>query len=288
MRSGEVSWYECMRRAWFEVADLQYKHVCPVVIAGDITHKSGDINHKEPAELTSFIIRMFSNGTIIACAGNHDLPNHNYEEIQKSILWTLVEAKKIQLIEPNKSIEINNTRFHGFPWGTELKPLDNPHDMLIEVAICHHFVWTKDTGYEGAPEDCRLKAVKEKLKGYDVALFGDNHKFLFRPSDEEVTILNPGTFMRRTTHDLDHKPCVGLLHSDGTVTIHYLDTSKDVYLNRDEMQQRKKDKANFSDFVEGLTNIGDSEFDFPRAVKYFLDNNQVKSETKKEIIRMLQ
>lgn len=285
MRSGEPDWYEVMYRSWQEIKFLQSQYMCPVIIAGDITHK-----WNEPAELISFIIRMFSNVEVYACAGNHDLPNHSHDEIQRSALWTVFESKKIKLLS-NEPLELDFIRLHGFPWGTKLEPLidrmDKKNDMLLDVAICHHFVWTKDTGYEGAPEDCRLKNIKEKLKGYDVALLGDNHHTVFRPSNDEVTIFNPGTLMRRTAHDLDHKPCVGLLHANGEIKVHYLDTSKDIYLNKDEMAKMKKDKANFSDFVDGLTNLGDSEFDFPSAIKAFLQRTDISDATRKQVIKMM-
>jgi Calcineurin-like phosphoesterase len=282
MRSGELDWYFSMKDAWHEVKQLCHQHKAPVIIAGDITHK-----WNEPAQLISFIIRLFSNIDVYACVGNHDLPNHSHEEIQRSALWTVFEAGKIKLLD-KEPLEIGGLRLRGFPWGHSVSPLINRHSLLLELAICHEFIWTKETGYPGAPESGRLKAFRERVKGYDIALVGDNHQNIFSPSDTECTILNPGTFMRRRADDLPHNPCVGLLHSDGTVKLHYLDTSKDIYLNKDEMEKAKKEKADFSDFVDGLTSLGDSEFDFPTAVKHFLDKNDISKDTKKQVIRMLE
>lgn len=176
-------------------------------------------------------------------AGNHDLPHHNYRDIKKSAYWTLCEAGKIINVEPDNVIHLESSgchiRLHGFPWGFPAKPLENPHSMYLDIALVHDFIWTKDTGYPGAPPDKRLKPFRRRLSGYDTVVMGDNHKSVFWNLDKRAnseTLFNPGSFMRRNADQIEHKPCVGLIFSDGSIDPVYLDTSEDKITKADKSQ----------------------------------------------------
>jgi hypothetical protein len=45
---------------------------------------------------------------------------------------------------------------------------------------------------------------------------------------------NNGTFFRRKSDEVHYRPWVGLLRSDGTIDPHYLDTSKDKFVDAED------------------------------------------------------
>lgn len=177
---------------------------------------------------------------------------------------------------------------HAFPYGSEVKPLKKNRDLPIEVAVIHDYIWTKETGYEGALEEKRLKAWGARLKGYDIALFGDNHKsILSRVND--CTVINPGSFMRRKMDEREYRPCVGLIYNTkekDNVQRHYLDHSGDIFLEEEQVIKAMSGIGTES-FLEELSGLSDAAIDFGDAVKRILDRKKVSDTVKKIILSLV-
>lgn len=223
-RSYEKDWYGVMDGYIGQLNALQAKHnYPPVLCAGDVFDKP-----TAPPQLVNFLLHRLPQ--MYAVPGQHDLPFHVYKDLDKSSFQTLVHADRIKLLEPGKPWEVGGMRLHGFPFGFEVTPLKKPHSLCLEIAVVHSYIWTAGSSYPGAPKSARLGAWRKKLKGYDVAVFGDNHKGFLTPGDHpgDLSILNCGSFMRRKADEVGYKPAVGLIHADGSVTPHYLDTKQDV------------------------------------------------------------
>jgi len=231
-----------------------------------------------------------------AVPGNHDLPHHSYTDIRRTSFWTLVEAGKAVSLEPGKPVEVqgnNPIRLWGFPCGYGAEPLRKTHDLLLEIAVIHSYIWTQETCYPGAPSEYRLKAYRKSLAGYDVAVFGDNHQTILRQGiftegkPPVGTIINPGTFLRRKADEINHKPMVGILYSDGHVKPHYLDVSADKFLPVKE-KAKLASAANFRGFIDSLASLGDAALDFSGEVKRVIQKENPPKEVEKIILRALE
>lgn len=271
-------WYRDMARYLKQLKRLADHHQVPIIAAGDIFH-----HWNEPAELISFAIKHCPK--VFAVAGQHDLPYHNLSDIKKSAYWTLVEAGVITNLEYGKPYHFEDLSLYGFPFGTEIIPCSEPHSLTIEVAVIHSFIWTQRTGYPGAPKEQRLRSYLDKLKGYDVALFGDNHQTIKFTTKAGLTVFNPGTFIRRRRDEISHRPCVGLLLSDRSVKIHHLDTSKDRFSEEKEAVQSTIDT---SGLLDELKDLESKPLDFKEACLRACDNRQVKPGVRKCVVEALE
>lgn len=259
----------------------------PTIIAGDVFDKPNS-----SPELINFALRNLPDNCY-AISGQHDQPLHSYEDLEKSAYWTLVEAKKIKDLNFATSginpIEIGNhsgvpLRLHGFPFGFKVKPLENPLDLFIEIAVVHDLIWTKQTDFENAPELNRLRYFLPLLQGYDVAVFGDNHKgFLYKSWEAKVNIFNCGGFIRRKSDEIDYKPMVGLLYQDGTVIPHCLDTSKDKFVDGKETITNSRNSLDTERFMNELSKLCDTSINFAEKMKRVMEKEGV-SEAVKTII----
>jgi hypothetical protein len=104
------------------------------------------------------------------------------------------------------------------------------------------------------------------LKGYDAAVFGDNH-IGFITFIDECEIINCGTFFIRKSDEVAYRPQVGLLYNDGSISAHYLDVSKDVYLL--DPVKKKEDLETGRDakeFLEELRSLGSDAISFREAL----------------------
>ena len=281
-RSSEPDWYEAMGRPLAELRGLQKQHGCPVICAGDVFDR-----WNSPPELINFAIKHVPK--MYAIPGQHDLPHHRLEDIKRSAYWTLVEAGVIREIPPHRFTVINQDELVlcGFPWGIDVakrtQKLSNREPLY--VAVIHQYVWKLGSSYLDAPKGAHLSRFEKQLEGYDVAVFGDNHKG-FMAGTPNCTVFNCGTFMRRKADEINYKPQVGLLHADGTVEPYHLDTS------RDKIEVIEKTTANdeldITAFLEELNGLGGDSLDFETAIKRYVEKHGVTKPVREVIQQALE
>ena len=269
-RSTEPDWFAAMLRPLEEIGALAERHDAPVLYAGDIFDR-----WNSSPEVINFAIKHLPRGH--AVPGQHDLPNHNYDDIKRSAYWTLVEAGRLVNLEPGVGTNVAGVCVYGWPWGFGIgPPTEPPEPGRLRVAVCHAFIYTPATGYPGAPPASRITAFKERLAGYDVAAFGDNHKGFIKTIRDGPTVINCGGLMCRKVDEVSYEPGVGLLLADGTVERHLLDCSEDMFIDITEAAELVERALDMTEFVSGLRGLGASDaLDFVEALKRFLDGNNI-------------
>ncbi len=278
---ADADWYGVQQDYLQQIDRLARSHSCAVIIAGDIFDRPSS-----PSELVNLALTYLPD--CYAVPGQHDMVNHSWADIRKSSFYTLVKARKIVMLQPGQPIEVGAgtpMMVWGFPWGFPIKPPERRYDMHLNVAMCHAYLWTKTTGYLGAPKESRLANVGGRLKGFDVAIIGDNHQH-FHAKSGDCTVWNNGTLIRRKADEIPYKPCVGLLHADGTITRHYLDTSRDKFLDRDTLPS-KVNTIDFEHFLDELTNLSDSAANFTHEVERLLEQERMPQDVKRLILKIL-
>jgi DNA repair exonuclease SbcCD nuclease subunit len=279
-RAKEPSWYRAMARPLVEITKLQERYNnCPVLCAGDIFH-----HWKSPPELINFA--MASINRWIAIPGQHDIPFHNPYNLEKSAFWTLVEADRISvagLKEQSEEIKYSTCiTVDGFAWGVKVSEPYAPCNL--NIALVHKYVSVGSrTEYQGAPKEVRIHV--NDYEGYTVVIFGDNH-IAWDFKEGNTTFWNCGSLMRRNSDQINHKPRVGLIHPDGTVTSHYLDISQDVFTPVEE--PKRAEIEGLSDFLSALTNLERSDPDFPAAIRQVLKEKSVSPEVEQILLKAIE
>lgn len=264
LRQKEPDWYLAMERAWAAVGKADEDYCCPdglneghFVYPGDI-FDDGWRPHRCPPELINFARRVLPHG--YAIPGQHDLPHHRLDDIEKSAYYSLNRMSGIYNLKPGQPERIEVDKggrpiwLFGFPWGVEVQHPDLITDKYVDpcfadddfdygkdplkVAVIHAMCWTDDTGYVGAKGYDYIDSWRKRLHGYDVAIFGDNHKG-FVDDSKKPFIINNGTFMVRRRGEEEYPPHMGLVYRDGSVKRVPLDTSGDVY----DLSVTQKDEA---------------------------------------------
>jgi len=180
----------------------------------------------------------------------------------------------------------------SFPWGKEIEPFDEELPLSsssvnwIKVALVHQYIWTEGNSYPGAPQESHLLFLRSKLKEYDVAVFGNNHQPINSMASDCV-VFNCGCLIPRKSDERNHKPRVGLLHSDGSVSSHYLDTSEDKWIDVEEATEEKTD-VELQKFLSELKGLGVSTLDFREALNHYLNDHSVKEEVAQVLLEELE
>lgn len=286
LRSTEKDWYACMRRYLRELERVALTYDAPILVAGDV------FDHwNAPAELINFALDHMP--TCYAIPGQHDLPFHNYDSIKRSAYWTLVRAGRITDLAPGMEYTISNMAcdevvVHPFPWKFPLGP-NRSKRAALHLALCHAYVYSsKRNSYQNVSTSEHSHSRRLELSGFDVAVFGDNHKgFLERGS---TLIYNCGTAMRRHSDDLDFEPRFGLLMTSGDVDTCRIDTSEDVYLDRTASKTLEQISGEVSQFVEnlGAADAVDGRTDFVQAVHDIMRHTHLGDRVKHILLEVLE
>ncbi len=269
-RSGEADWYEAMARPLKQLRDLKEVCQCPVVIAGDIFDK-----WNPPVELVNFALEHLP--PCYAVPGQHDLPQHVYNHRNKSAYGVLVKSGVITDLPVGLPVRAGDCFLHGFPWGSKI--VERPKDLggLLHIAVCHKYIWAGTHKYHEADVKSTASHIPA-LQSYDVALFGDNHKG-FVLDKGSTTIVNCGTFMRRTSPESSYQPFATLVYRDGSVVRHPLLTKDDCFRKNPELEKVVTD-LDIDAFVKELNEMGDTALNFSDELKRFIDEHELNDRTK--------
>ena len=245
--------------ALLEIRRLQALYHCPVLVAGDIYH------HWKPSPFLLSWTMDWLPDNIQCIPGNHDLPQHNPELFYKCGLEVLLQAEKIKVL---------STDMKG-----HLQLTDRDPDLTI--MMLHQMTWTTKVPWKGCQADSAHKVLKDHPK-FDLILTGDNHK-PFVVEHKGRLLVNPGSLMRMTADQIDHKPRVYLWHAESNeVTPEFLPIAGGV-ISREHIKRVEERDERMEAFVSKLGEQSEIGLSFEDNLKRFLDENNVNEITEKII-----
>lgn len=226
-------------------------------------------NWNEPPELINFLIEHMPH--VYAVPGNHDLPNHQIEDLHRSAFWTLVQAGKITQL-PNDRWNLFAERHlavYGYPYGSPVtkQPEDSAHPGAVRLAVVHANVWSSQvSAYPGVSQQEHIDHYHFLMKdNFDAVLFGDNHVSQWGIKSTDFHWCNPGPIFRRTTKEKNQTPAVAELFSDGHFEFREIPGNGDRW--RDEPNTPEATEIDVRRLTELLTRLGDSGVDYLRALQ---------------------
>jgi hypothetical protein len=271
-RSVEDDWMAVQRRGLKFLDGLCFDWEAPLIIAGDIFDKPN-----VPASVVNLAIEHLPE-EVYAIPGQHDLPFHNSQDIKDTSYGTLELSDRIRTLSPvNARALKNDWRALGYGWEVPI----SKHKKFKNVtgckwlAVCHSYIWEKfNTSYQGAPASKHLIKYLPPLKGFNAAVFGDNHKgFIAQPNNKEPWIMNCGTFFRRNIDEITYIPRVGLLLTSGEIQQVHTNCGNDKFLQVSDALEALDKLMDAGDFLRELKSIGGSLIDFKEAVMRFCEKN---------------
>jgi len=281
-----------------QLETIAASHVgAPIICAGDI-FDDGWRPYRCPPELINFAIEHFP--LMYAVPGQHDLPNHRYDDLQRSAYYTLCEAGTINNLEPGVSTEIygpgqrrqappsmRNITATGFPWGFDITPAEERFSKhQVNLAVIHKYIWRPGHCYSGAPSEAAFGCFDTQLRGYNAAVIGDNHSPWLWNHRSPCYTLNCGTFIRRKADEIKYRPGVGLLNADGSIVRYPLDTSGDRWA--DPVTQAATEAIDLTDFVRELGAMADQGVSFEGAVFEYFKTHKVDDAVKQLVLKAVQ
>lgn len=250
---------------------------CPILVAGDIFHYW----KASPYLINKCLKRLPSNMWCIA--GNHDLPHHNINQLQRSALETLVRAHRIKLIDEcymhNQGSQLYY--IYGYHYGIDPKSVKRTNG-IIKIALIHRLVTKdKDNLWRQTSADS-AKSLITTLKGYDLIVTGDNHKS-FTVQIQQTLLVNPGSFTRQTAAQMEHKPCFYIWDStNGDVEKVVLPYDKKAISDQHLKHEKERNKR-MESFVQQLNDDYEIGLSFEKNLEVYFEHNKESQFVKKMV-----
>ncbi len=257
------NFFETQLRKLKWLRELQNKHGCPVLCSGDVFDRSNPSHFL----VDQAIINLPKHFYFIA--GQHDLPQNTMKLFPRSPLRILSRTEgKFHLTPVYFSFDSFNIA--GFDWGEEATTPFNADLVkdLKKVAVRHVLTWHKEKPFP----DCKTsnaRSLLKKMSDFDLILTGDNHK-AFVVEKEGRLLVNPGSFTRIRSDQIDFKPRVYLWYSDdNSIERIYVPINKQA-VSRSHLENSEAKDKRIQDFVSRLNQQTEIGLSFVDNMKRFL------------------
>lgn len=200
----DENWMETQRNVLNQIFEIAKAKECDVFAVGDIFHSNSDTNFECINMVQDFADRLERECDSLLCiiAGNHDLPYHSSENLNKSAIGVLFNSQSI--------IPIN--KYYQGKYSLSASNFDEEDNHDAEIVFKHTLTLPeKNSMIESeTPETLVKKFPKAKW-----IFTGDYHK-AFDVKIGSCHVINPGCIIRQVS-DFKNYQC----------GVYYIDTEKE-------------------------------------------------------------
>jgi len=196
---------------------------CPLILNGDIFHRA--VSSIDLVNLVLAVFLEYKDVKVIAIPGNHDLPYHTLENIDRSAYGIL---EKAGVLKPHPD---------AFPFGCDNAESVAGHELIV----IHRLVLEKDPGFYMGSDCMSAHKVLETYPDAKWILTGDNHESFIVKSGGG-TLLNPGSMLRQTAAQIDKVPCIYFVDTEkDTVEKIFVPDPPEMVVNDYLLEEKKRD-----------------------------------------------
>lgn len=244
------------------IAEIADEHNIPLFFAGDMFDKWDTRVH-----IMSEIMQLLSDVRIYACSGNHDLPYHNSDLFDLCALKT-IKVMDIHSKNINKNIEYD-INFHN-----------------RNIKLLHQMTYIGNPPWPGCNAHT-ADVLFKKFKEYDLIVTGDNHKPFVVNKDGRL-LVNPGSLMRMSADQIDHKPRVYLWYAESNTVEEIFIPIEEGVISREHIINRENTERRIESFISSMSkNKSGSSISFDENIAHYLHDNRINKKTKQIVMECL-
>ena len=266
------------------VKHLQKTHYCPVIHAGDL------FNHWRPSPYLLGKAIEHLPDEFYTIYGNHDLPQHNFEERSKSGIHVLERAGQLSVL--GKSVEYfefpvgarKMSVIEGVHWG--YTPVGIEGDFHRKILVYHIMTYQGKKPWPGIT-DPRAGGILRKYPEYDLILTGHNHK-AFVETCQSRLLVNPGSLTRQDADQIDFQPRVYLYYADTNTCEPCFLPCKSNAVNRSHIDRSSERDDRIDAFISKLGGNYDAGLDFGANLERFFKTNNIDKEVEQKVYKAIE
>lgn len=273
-------YWQAQEKKFFTLLELARQN-SPLVVAGDFFHKA-----RPPIPLIRWVIDALIHYDVvpIVIPGQHDMPYHSLNRLDDSGLGILQAAGLVNiLIHPSEPYFYEQYALFGCPFGKNpSSEIEGDISNFTKVLIWHHLVIRKGEELWPGQKATIAGQVLRRLRQYDLVITGDNHQ-TFIETTRKRRHINPGSMMRMSIDQVDHKPCVYDVEQNKFI---YLPIDDDVFDMTQSVSKAERE-ARIASFIEHLQTGYEVGVSFERNLEIFLAHNSVSDSVQTLVRRCL-
>jgi predicted phosphodiesterase len=247
------------------IFDLQAEYNCPVIHAGDLFH------HWKPSPWLLSKAAQFIPKNFITVYGQHDLPQHNMDLVDKCGVWNLMINGKLSILQQGH-------------WGWSPKGGKGIIMENREILVWHHLTYLKPP-YPGA-EGGMAEGILRKYPQFDLIVTGDCHQS-FTIEYQGRRLVNPGNLTRQVADQIDFQPAVYLWYAeDNSVKRIPLPIQSGV-ISREHIDIKEKRNERIDAFVSKLNDDYQTDISFEKNLERFFESNTIKESVKNIVFKAI-
>jgi DNA repair exonuclease SbcCD nuclease subunit len=264
---------EAMKNKFKAILDLARQYNCPVLVAGDFFHRARSSPYLERNVIDW--IRDYEYAQIFVIPGQHDLPNHNISEYDKSSLAVLEAAGCVTI----KKV--------CYDTGQAIFGIINIKEIERKIILKHTMIYKEKPIHDNVG-GTKAERLLKKFPEADLVLTGDNHQSFVFEKDGRL-LVNPGSMMRSSADQIKHRPRVYLYYAeDNTVEKYFLPCEKNV-ITREHIEKKEQTDEKIQSFVKKIKDDYEVGISFKNNIKSFFEKNKkIKEEVKNLVWEMIE
>lgn len=264
----DEDWIKTQQKALNQIAEICENKNAPLMVVGDIFNSNSDTSFEcinMVQKLADYI------GGIYILAGNHDLPFHSSENIDKSAIGVLLQSENIYKIEDYSD------DFSAPNFDEERNPMP------------YMFIHTLTIPSKDKPDFIQCETPESLLEKYPTAKWiftGDYHRnFVYEKNGRYV--INPGCLIRQVSDMKDYQSGAYFVDTEKQI-IEFIPIIDNEELVNDEYIIRENEREErIESFVNKLKDVESVSLDFIDNVEKALLVNEIDDKLKdciKELI----
>lgn len=265
----DEDWIKTQQKALNQIAQICDDRKLPLMVVGDIFHSNSDTSFECINMVQKLADRI---GGIYILAGNHDLPYHSSENIDKSAIGVLLQSENVFKIE-DYSDEFSAPNFDE-----ERNPMP------------YMFIHTLTIPSKDKPDFIQCETPESLLEKYPTAKWiftGDYHRNFVYEEDGRY-VINSGCLIRQVSDMKDYQCGVYFVDTEKEI-IEFIPIIDNEELVNDEYIIRENEREErIESFVNKLKDVESVSLDFIDNVEKALLINKIDEKLKDCVKELLE
>lgn len=271
----DENWYKTQERALKQIRVFANKNDCPVFVVGDIFHSLGETNFY-CIQMIQKMAKKLDNGLYIL-AGNHDLPFHSSENLDRSAVGILLQSDGIGEIKDYFSnIEIMDVSAENFDGETK------DAEIIFKHVLCF-------PDMKSLPPNVDAMTAKDLLEEYPSAKWiftGDMHKnFHYEKNGRHV--VNPGCLLRQAVDFKNYNPGFYYVDTDTNTVEFNLIIDSEEFIDDSYILREKEKEERIEAFANKVGEVESVSLDYAENVKNAMLSSDLSKELKETIEELM-
>lgn len=267
----DEDWMQTQRKALQQLVKIAKEKEAPVFVVGDLFNSNSDTTFECIQMVQQTADQL---GELYVLAGNHDLPYHSSENIEKSAIGVLLNSQNIFSIKNYMEQLLYNFSAGNF---------DEEDNKVAEIVFKHVLCFPDVKSLPPNVDALTAKDLLSEFKNAQWIFTGDyHHNFHYEKNGRHV--INPGCLLRQASDFKDYECGVYYVDTENEIVefIPIIDNEQfvdDSYILKQEEREERIEK-----FVDKLKDTKNVSLDFIDNVHKAIAANKLSE----EMINMLE